>query len=93
MKKLNHAEPVPGAARPFPLPATVVPPLLSTKPKEDHLLMQGAAVWSDTARAEDGQKIMKKMMMMIAINQPEQDLKAFTFISRLGQEVYLGKHC
>ncbi|XP_041272116.1 erythroferrone-like [Onychostruthus taczanowskii] len=74
VKRLNHAEPVPGAARPFPL--------LSTKPKEDHLLMQETAVWSDTARAaepaEDGQKIMKKMM--ITIKQPEQDLKAFTFI-------------
>ncbi|XP_063022624.1 erythroferrone isoform X2 [Melospiza melodia melodia] len=81
VKRLDHAELVPGAARPFPLPATIVPPLLSTKPKEEHLLMQGAAVWSDTAHAEDGQKIMKvmMMMMMIVIKQPEQDLKAFTF--------------
>lgn len=31
---------MPGAARPFPLPTTIVSPLLSTKPKEDHLLMQ-----------------------------------------------------
>lgn len=64
MRRLNRAEPVPGAARPFPLPATIVPPLLSTQPKEEHLLMQGAAAWSDTARAaepaEDGQKITKR---------------------------------
>lgn len=33
-------KPVPGAARPFPLPTTIVSPLLSTKPREDHLLMQ-----------------------------------------------------
>nr|XP_026650852.1 erythroferrone [Zonotrichia albicollis] len=77
VKRLNRAEP-----RPFPLPATIVPPQLSTKPKEEHLLMQGAAGWSDTAHAEDGQKIMKEMMMMMmtVIKQPEQDLKAFTFI-------------
>ncbi|XP_026650852.2 uncharacterized protein LOC102065590 isoform X4 [Zonotrichia albicollis] len=76
VKRLNRAEP-----RPFPLPATIVPPLLSTKPKEEHLLMQGAAVWSDTAHAEDGQRLMKEMMMMMTvIKQPEQDLKAFNFI-------------
>lgn len=73
---------MPGAARPFPLPATILAPLLSTKPKEDNLLMQETAVWSDTAYAaepaEDGQKIMKMMMMII--KQPDQDLKAFTFI-------------
>lgn len=81
--KRHQAEAVPGAARPFPLPGTIVSPLLSTKPKEDNLLMQETAVWSDTAHAaepaEDGQKIMKKKMMMI-IKQPDQDLKAFTFI-------------
>ncbi|XP_077641675.1 erythroferrone-like [Lonchura striata] len=32
VKRLNHAEPVPGAARPFPLSATI---MISTKPKED----------------------------------------------------------
>lgn len=71
---------MPGAARPFPLPATIV---LSTKPKEDCLLMQETTVWSNTAHtaepAKDGQKIMKKMIMMIIIKQPDQDLKAFTF--------------
>ncbi|XP_030810535.1 LOW QUALITY PROTEIN: erythroferrone-like [Camarhynchus parvulus] len=73
VKRLNLCQ----EARPFPLPATIVSPLLSTKPKEEHLLIQGAAVWSDTACAEDGQKVMKEMMMMmmIVIKQPEQDLR------------------
>ncbi|XP_068057339.1 erythroferrone-like [Anomalospiza imberbis] len=79
VKRLNHAQPVPGAARPFPLAATIVPPLLSTKPKEFHLLMQETAVWSDTAHsaepAEDGPKLMKKTIMMTVIKQPDQDLR------------------
>lgn len=73
MKK-HQAEAVPGAARPFPLPATILSPLLGTKPNEDNLLVQETAVWSDTAYAvepaEEGQKIMK-MMMMIIIKQPD----------------------
>lgn len=78
--KRHQAEAVPGAARPFPLPATILSPLLSTKPNKDNLLVQETAVWSDTAcaaePAEEGQKIMK----MIIIKQPDQDLKAFTYI-------------
>ncbi|KAM4894832.1 erythroferrone-like isoform 1-T1 [Sylvia borin] len=38
--KRHHTEPGPEAAIPLPLPGTIVFPLLSTKPKEDNLLMQ-----------------------------------------------------
>jgi len=35
---------VPGTARPFPLSATITPPLLSTKPREDLSLLQAGPI-------------------------------------------------